>query len=98
MILPERRGHVSLPRLLSELARMGMTHVLCEGGGQLAGALLRETLVGRIEWFIAGTIVGSGGVPAVEGTTWPLASAPGFNVYAVQRVGGDVWIRAERAV
>ncbi len=49
---------------LALLARRGITSVLVEGGGVLAGRLLREELVDRLYLIVAPLWLGGGGVPA----------------------------------
>jgi diaminohydroxyphosphoribosylaminopyrimidine deaminase/5-amino-6-(5-phosphoribosylamino)uracil reductase len=59
-------GHRPDPRLaLEALAARGVTRVLVEGGGRLAGALMRLRLVDRIAWFRAPSLIGDDGIAAV---------------------------------
>lgn len=89
--LPSAKGHVSLSALMRALGRQGLLHVLCEGGGELAAALVRERLVDRFELFIAPRILGGRGtVPAFGGTGWLLGSAPRLELLECRRRGGDI--------
>jgi diaminohydroxyphosphoribosylaminopyrimidine deaminase / 5-amino-6-(5-phosphoribosylamino)uracil reductase len=62
---PPAATGVDLARGLAHLGAAGLTRLLVEGGGQLAGALLREGLVDRIAWFHAPSVMGADGWPAV---------------------------------
>ena len=59
--------HVPLEKLLSDLVRRGWTSVLLEGGGGLAGTLLKEQCVDKIEFFIAPKFVGGNGPSPLSG-------------------------------
>lgn len=59
--------HVPLQKLLRDLVRRGWTSVLLEGGGRLAGTLLHEQLVDKIEFFIAPKLVGGNGPSPLSG-------------------------------
>jgi len=61
------------------LAARGLTRVLIEGGGEVAGAFLRDDLVDEIAWFRASAVIGSSGRAAVgEIKAASLAAIPGF--------------------
>ena len=47
------------------LAERGLTRVLIEGGGEVAGAYLKAELIDEIAWFRAARVFGGDGVPAV---------------------------------
>lgn len=58
-----------------------MRSILCEGGGRVAGSLLREGRVHRLYLFIAPTTLGSAGVRAFPADAESLAwegFAPAF--------------------
>ena len=77
------------------LGRHGILHVLCEGGGAMAGSLIREGLVDEVLFMLAPVVLGgSGATPAIGGEGWPLNSAPRLNFTEVRRVGADVLVRA----
>jgi diaminohydroxyphosphoribosylaminopyrimidine deaminase/5-amino-6-(5-phosphoribosylamino)uracil reductase len=61
------QGGVSLSAVLQTLGARGVTRLLVEGGGAVAGSLFRAGLVDRIAWFRAGGVIGGDGVPAVSG-------------------------------
>lgn len=85
----------SWPSILKTLAKRGVQHILCEGGGQLAGALLKADLVQELEWFIAPKLLGEKGCPAVGGG-WSLDKAPGFVICASERLGEDLWLQLRK--
>lgn len=57
---------VDLSAGLTALGDAGLTHLLVEGGAQVAAALLRDDLVDRIAWFHAPGVMGGDGWPAVQ--------------------------------
>ncbi|SPF50107.1 fused diaminohydroxyphosphoribosylaminopyrimidine deaminase;5-amino-6-(5-phosphoribosylamino) uracil reductase [Candidatus Desulfosporosinus infrequens] len=59
--------HVPLEKLLRDLVHRGWTSVLLEGGGGLAGALLNEQCIDKIEFFIAPKFVGGNGPSPLSG-------------------------------
>ena len=84
--------------MLAALGAAGLTRVLCEGGGQLAAALLGAGLVEELHLVTAGLALGADGRPAlgVLGLA-RLAEAPRFRLAQVDRVGPDLWQRWDRA-
>ncbi|MBM4142266.1 MAG: bifunctional diaminohydroxyphosphoribosylaminopyrimidine deaminase/5-amino-6-(5-phosphoribosylamino)uracil reductase RibD [Lentisphaerae bacterium] len=90
------RGRVSLPALLRRCGRESFLRVLCEGGGELAHALVAGGLADELVWFVAPRVLGAEGAPALRGPGWPLAAAPAFTTAEVRRVGEDVMVRAVR--
>lgn len=96
---PVRQGHFSWKAGLTRLGQRGCMHLLCEGGGALSAALLRQGLVQEIHWIVAPRLLGQKGVPAVA-DAFRLATAPEFQLQKVEQVGQDVWLhllpKAER--
>jgi diaminohydroxyphosphoribosylaminopyrimidine deaminase/5-amino-6-(5-phosphoribosylamino)uracil reductase len=90
------RGHISMKAVLRELAKLDCMHVVCEGGGVLAQALLREKVVDQMWMFYAPILLGDGAVPSVAGRGWKLKNAPGFMMKHVERLGNDVLLVLER--
>jgi diaminohydroxyphosphoribosylaminopyrimidine deaminase/5-amino-6-(5-phosphoribosylamino)uracil reductase len=78
----ERVG--DLGTALAALRARGITSLLVEGGGRLAGALLAEGLVERYYWVQSPLWHGRGGAPAMAGLP------------SIQLAGADRWIVAER--
>jgi len=95
--LPATAGGVDLGALLARLHGAGCLHAVCEGGGELAAALVRAGLVDEYWFFVAPRLLGGGGVPAIGGRGWPLRAAPALRIVACERVGADVLIRARPA-
>lgn len=94
--VPAGKGGPDPAGALSALGEAGLTRVFCEGGGQLAAALISAGLVGEIVTFHAGLALGSEGraalgpIPAER-----LADAPRFRLDRLERSGPDVmsvWI------
>ena len=44
--------------MLSALGSFGITSLLVEGGGELAGSLIEQNLVDQVKWILAPKIVG----------------------------------------
>jgi diaminohydroxyphosphoribosylaminopyrimidine deaminase / 5-amino-6-(5-phosphoribosylamino)uracil reductase len=62
---PSSRGELDLTALLKRTATEGMGEILCECGGRLATALLRERLAKELTVFTAPVLLGAGGMPAL---------------------------------
>ncbi len=90
--VPVRREHIQWTLTFRQLAQRGIHHILCEGGGQLAAALLRANLVQELQWIVAPKLLGENARPAVA-QSWTLANAPEFQLQDVTRLGEDVWLR-----
>ena len=92
-------GRVDVTDALRQLAGAGLTRILCEGGGQLAAALIRAGLVTDIVAFAAGTLIGAEGLAALGplGLT-RLGDAPAFDLAETARLGLDVMTRWTRTV
>ncbi len=87
------RGRLDLRRALTELARLGLSELLVEGGGELAASLWREELVDELHWFLAPKLIGADGVPALGGLGLrALADARTLGDLRVRRVGEDLHI------
>jgi diaminohydroxyphosphoribosylaminopyrimidine deaminase/5-amino-6-(5-phosphoribosylamino)uracil reductase len=84
-------GHTDAKAAIAELARRGITRVLCEGGAGLAATLLRERLLDRLAWFHAPRVMGDDGLGAAAalGVT-ALKEMPGFVRTSVETCGEDV--------
>ncbi|PZR00885.1 MAG: bifunctional diaminohydroxyphosphoribosylaminopyrimidine deaminase/5-amino-6-(5-phosphoribosylamino)uracil reductase RibD [Cereibacter sphaeroides] len=88
---PTRADTLDANAALRKLAEAGLTRVFCEGGGQLAVALLRDDLVTELVAFTAGKVIGAEGRPAIgDMNLTSLAQAKGFSLIDVAPVGGDV--------
>jgi diaminohydroxyphosphoribosylaminopyrimidine deaminase/5-amino-6-(5-phosphoribosylamino)uracil reductase len=95
LVLPARRGRVSLRALVTALGRLGVMHVVCEGGATIAGSLQREGLVDGYLLFYAPRILGGAGTPGgFDGTSWPLHAAPALRIDRVSQLGADILVAA----
>lgn len=84
--------------MLAALGAAGLTRVFCEGGGQLAAALLQADLVDDLALFTGGLALGADARPAVGPLGLDaLTQAPRFTLSQVERIGADtfsLWSRA----
>jgi diaminohydroxyphosphoribosylaminopyrimidine deaminase / 5-amino-6-(5-phosphoribosylamino)uracil reductase len=83
-------GHPDPRAVVAALAKRGLTRVLLEGGGELAGAFLAAGLVDRIAWFQAPKLLGADALPAIG----PLGlervtDAPSLCLRSVRALGED---------
>lgn len=92
----DARGRVALRPALQALARRGIMCVLCEGGGRLAGSIVRAGIADEFVFFITPKILGDTAMPAFAGGGWPLMRAPCLRFDSVRRMGPDVMIVASR--
>jgi diaminohydroxyphosphoribosylaminopyrimidine deaminase/5-amino-6-(5-phosphoribosylamino)uracil reductase len=75
---------------LRALAELGLTRILCEGGGQLAASLLAAHLVDDIAQFTAGLALGADGLPGLGPLPVPdLTQAPRFRLTETRSLGPD---------
>lgn len=96
--LPARGGRVDLAVLLRTLLARGVGSVFCEGGAELAGALLDRGLVDRVAVVIAPRLLGGPKArPAVLGRGRALPDAIPLKEVSVTRIGRDTlitgWVR-----
>ena len=84
----------SLKKILRDLAKRDVMHVLCEGGGELAGSLIRAGLVDEFAIFMAPSLLGGTGFPMVGKKGWTLAKMPRLSFQTLEKCGEDVFIRA----
>ncbi|HTW51035.1 MAG TPA: bifunctional diaminohydroxyphosphoribosylaminopyrimidine deaminase/5-amino-6-(5-phosphoribosylamino)uracil reductase RibD [Stellaceae bacterium] len=88
---PNAAGGIDLADLLLRLGDEGLTRLLVEGGGQLAAALLRASLIDRLVWMRAPLVIGGDGLPAVAALDRAgLAGAPRFTLLSSETAGGDL--------
>jgi diaminohydroxyphosphoribosylaminopyrimidine deaminase/5-amino-6-(5-phosphoribosylamino)uracil reductase len=87
----------TLGEALSALRADGITSLLVEGGGRLAGALLSAGVVDRYYWIQTPLWLGSGAVPAVAGLpTTPLEQARRWRVTERRALGDDTLLVLDR--
>jgi diaminohydroxyphosphoribosylaminopyrimidine deaminase/5-amino-6-(5-phosphoribosylamino)uracil reductase len=76
--------------MLASLGGEGLTRLFCEGGGELAAALLNADLVDELVLFTGGVALGADGRSAVAALGLSaLADAPGFRLSSIEAVGSD---------
>jgi len=93
-VLPGRQGRLNLRDLMLRIGAMGLLHVVCEGGGRLAAALVQEALVDAYAFFYAPWLLGGASVPGLAGSGWGLAIAPVLTIRSVRRLGNDLLVQA----
>ena len=88
-------GRVSLPRLLSRLAREEVTGLMVEGGAETLWGFFRAGLVDAIAAFLAPRVLGGSRAPGgVGGEGFSLSKAPGLARLATERLGPDLLVTA----
>jgi diaminohydroxyphosphoribosylaminopyrimidine deaminase / 5-amino-6-(5-phosphoribosylamino)uracil reductase len=96
--IPGSGAGLDVTALLQALGGLGLTRIFCEGGGQLAAALLRAELVDELAVFGAGIVLGGDGLPSIGSLDLArLADAPGFRLGRLHRIGADhlgLWTKA----
>ncbi len=93
--VPGRKGRISAAGLMTTLAARGVTALLVEGGAEIAADLLRAGLVDRLVWFVAPSILGADGIPAVGALGVDRADrALRLTDVEVARVGDDLVLTA----
>jgi diaminohydroxyphosphoribosylaminopyrimidine deaminase/5-amino-6-(5-phosphoribosylamino)uracil reductase len=93
-MLPAGEGSssISLTAMMESAQRAGVTSMMIEGGGQLAAAFMRASLVDRIEWFRAPVVLGGDGRPCLGDLGLEtLNAAPKFDRTSVREIGPDLW-------
>lgn len=87
----------SLGEGLRLLRRRGIESLLVEGGGRLAGGLLREGLVDRYYWIQSPVWLGESGIPAVAGVPGTtLVEAERWEVVERRALGQDTLLVVDR--
>ena len=83
---------VDLTAALKKLAGLGLTRILCEGGGTLAAALIRAKLADDLAVFTAGALIGGDGIAALGAFGLAaLADAPRLTLQSMAAVGPDTF-------
>ena len=90
---PGRR--FDLDAVLRRLRALEVRSILCEGGGELAEALLRADLVDRLVLLRSERKTGAGGVPAFPGG-WAVDATNWAMVHPPETLGPDQWWEADR--
>jgi diaminohydroxyphosphoribosylaminopyrimidine deaminase/5-amino-6-(5-phosphoribosylamino)uracil reductase len=92
-------GGVDLAATLEVLAGLGVLQALVEGGAALTGSLVEAGLADRLVTYVAPTVLGRDGRPALD-VAGPvrIADAPRWRLVDVRRVGTDVRLDYEPPV
>jgi diaminohydroxyphosphoribosylaminopyrimidine deaminase/5-amino-6-(5-phosphoribosylamino)uracil reductase len=94
--VPLRNQRLDLIRAMTELGRRDLQCILLEGGGGLAGAMLRAQLLNRVMIFIAPKLIGGSGHELLAGTgVAKMADAVTLNDLRLRPVGEDILIEGE---
>jgi len=94
-VLPAKGGHVDLRALMARLGKLGLLHVLCEGGGTLSEGLLRADLVDECLFMVAPIILGgTNSVPSIGGRGWKINGCPRLRVVECRMIGRDLAVKA----
>ncbi len=87
----------SLEEAMTALGERGVHSLLVEGGGRLAGALLRAELVDRLYWVQSPLWLGERGVPAFSGLpSIPLMSVERWAPVERRALGDDTLLVLDR--
>jgi diaminohydroxyphosphoribosylaminopyrimidine deaminase/5-amino-6-(5-phosphoribosylamino)uracil reductase len=92
--LPGRRsGQVSIPLLLTKLARHGIASLLVEGGAATLWEFFEARRVDRVAVFLAPRILAGSNAPGgVGGEGFPLAATPRLEETTIERLGEDLLV------
>ena len=91
---PEAGFDPWLRAVLVALHARGVCAVLCEGGGELAGAFLREGLVDRLDVLVAPLLLGAGAPVVGDLGIGSLPAAHRLRFDPPQALGDDIWLCA----
>ena len=73
-------------------------HILCEGGGVLAGSLVRANLVDEFLLFYAPKLLGDNAArPGLDGLGLLMPDSLALDIRSIRRIGGDLFVTARRA-
>ena len=92
-------GRPALACLMEQLAKYGLTRVLCEGGPTLAASLIGGGLADRIISFASGKVLGGESLPMIGQLGGPaIADAPKFALDSMSQTGGDAMCSWSRPI
>jgi diaminohydroxyphosphoribosylaminopyrimidine deaminase/5-amino-6-(5-phosphoribosylamino)uracil reductase len=97
LTLPTVGGKVSLPALMRELGRRGVTSLLVEGGGEINAAMLKAKLVQHVRLYMAPVLLGGVDAKGVIGgkSSAHLASALRLRNVTTCFVGSDLLVEGD---
>jgi diaminohydroxyphosphoribosylaminopyrimidine deaminase/5-amino-6-(5-phosphoribosylamino)uracil reductase len=87
---PQEGGRPDLEAVCNTLAERGLTRVLIEGGGGVAGSFFRKKLIDEVIWFRAPKLIGADGISALDALgIETMDQAPEFISSDVFKTGDD---------
>ena len=91
LTLPGEQRKVSLRACLKRLAKMGINHLLIEGGSELAASALYSGVVDRLRLYIAPRLLGGTDAKGLFGGTCPsrLARTHPVTGLSIKKIGPD---------
>ena len=97
VVVPHVNRKVSLPALLRELGKRGITSLLVEGGAEINSAMLKAKLVQRIRLYVAPSLLGGSDAKGMIGGKSPgrLAGALKLKHVSTRSLGGDLVVEGE---
>ncbi len=97
--VPEKNAQVDVARVLELAWEAGWNHVMLEGGSGVYASFLRAGLVDEI-WMFMGPLVLGHDSRRWTGDLWSptVASAPRFEILAVDRIGPDLCVKLRPAI
>lgn len=89
--LPKAEQGVDLTETLKLLESLGVIQVLCEGGGQLLGSLIKQKLMDHLVLYLSPVILGDQGLPLFVNLPIPtLENAPRLKLVDTLDLDGTV--------
>ncbi len=86
----QARPTLSLHALLAKAGELGLLHILCEGGSELASSLLNAKLVDELIIYIAPKILGATQKHTFGSIPFDLPTAPRFKICSTEQIGSDI--------
>jgi len=82
---------LNLTSILSDLGKRGILQVMVEGGGLLHSALLKQRLVNRLVVYQGPALIGSSGLPWLQGSqAETMSQISFFTLVNVRQIGNDI--------
>lgn len=94
--VPRGNGILSWQHILEELGRRNIRSVLTEGGGKVAGSLIRQGYVNRLCLFYSSMFIGSEGLPGIGSLdTTELSKSFRFRITRTRHLGNDLCVEGK---